>query len=585
MTIDRRQFMQRLGAAGTTIGTVGLAGCQSTQGNKGNDSSGGSSGGDSSGGEDKNVEEGLPAERKAPELVHVTSPQDYWAERYESVSIIDKTLTEEIGLPVKTKGLPFSAWPGLYEDGSFSFLSSNWSSGDGDPDSTLVMTLSSEGANNHWRYSSEKYDEVALAQRRETDRKKRQDLVYEAQRILGEERPESQLIHNYRTHAFNNERIAADSVKTTFMGLRNIWNYISMEPKSERAKTIVTNNFDPTDSINPLHPNTVNAMRNNWAVKLTHDYLYRMDPSSDPAKWAATGHEWLDDTTLVVSLRDDLEAHNGDAVTAEDVVFTYNLILEKKPASYIAFVNEVIESVEQTGDLEVTFNLIEPYAPVFNATLGRVPILPKKHWESLMAETGNTDAPWNISFTNNDLVGSGAFELGEWEQGSRVEFIANKKHFNAPKIDKRIERTLASRQAESRALVQGEYDLLETWFGSPTQLRELTDKHDHLTMTKALADTRMAMWSNCEQAPLTDVSMRQAVNAVVRSVQPVIIEEVFDGIGEKARSPISPALEFWHNPDMPVFDGGVDAAIKILKDAGYAWDDNGNLYMPEGMTA
>ena len=576
MSSDRRTFMKKMGVAGAALGSVSVAGCSSDTTTK--NPNAGDNGGTTA---DKAVEDNLPEDRKVPKVRHFTTTQDYWAERYEAVKLIDQKLTDEIGLPTTPKGLELSAWPEYQQNGRFGFWSSNWSSSDGDPSSQLVKTFTSDGSVNYWGYANKKYDEVAKKQQRETDRKKRQDLVYKAQNILGETRPESQIVHNYRTHAFNKKRIAPDSIVTTYMGLRNVWNYVSMKPLNDEGKTIVTNNFDPTDSINPLHQNTLGNLRNSWAVQLTHDYLYKAGPNTNAKPWAAKGHEWKDDKTISVTLRDDLKSHDGKQVTADDVVFTYKLILDKKPPIFQSFVNDIVDTVEKTGSHEVTFHLPKPYAPILNSTFGRVPILPKHFWKDMMSKTGNSDQPWNVSFSSRKLVGTGPFELTAWDQGSKVVFDAVKDHFKEPKVDRRIERTLSSRQAEVKALQQGKYDMLETWFGSPEKLKNITDGADDLEMVKALADTRMAMWSNCSKPPLNDPAMRQAVNAVVRSSQQTIIEEVFDGIAERARSPISPALKFWYNPKTPVFDGGVNGAIQILKDAGYKWDKQGHLYMPK----
>ena len=61
------------------------------------------------------------------------------------------------------------------------------------------------------------------------------------------------------------------------------------------------------------------------------------------------------------------------------------------------------------------------------------------------------------------------------------------------------------------------------------------------------------------------------------------VREFLDGFGERAISPINTSMQFWHNPDTPVFEGTA-TAVEILKDAGYVWDPDGNIYYPEGKT-
>jgi peptide/nickel transport system substrate-binding protein len=562
--------MKRIGAAGASLGTATVAGCF---GGEADDVEMGA----------REVTEDLPEEARVPEMYHYTTTEDYWSERYHAVELVDQRLQAHLGLPIVPQGLDIASWSDYQEPGDFGFWSSNWNSNDGDPDNQLVDTFTSDGSNNHWRYSNEEFDEVAYAQRQELDDDERQELVHEAQRILGEDRPESQIVYNYSIHLVNNERIDEDSLVTDFQGIRNVWSLVEMEPIDDEGREIVTNNFDPTDILNPLNESAVNEIRNLWGVQLTHDYLYRTDPDANPEPWAAEGEEWVDDTTVDVELRDDLVDHEGESIDAEDIVFTFELILETEPPIYQNIVTEIVDSVEQQDEYTVRFELEEPFAPFLTATLSRTPILPRHFWEDLIAETGNEDNPWEISFVDRDLVASGPFIKGDWEQGERLIFDAFDDHpFAAPNIDRRVESNLASRSAELEAIQGGEYDVLETWFGNPADLEELEEEHDHLTVVKELNDERMAMWAQCEQPALDDPAVRQAVNAIVMATQEEIINEIFGGIAEPAASHISPSLEFWHNPDTPTFEGGIEAAQELLVDAGYRWDEDGHLYLPEG---
>jgi peptide/nickel transport system substrate-binding protein len=317
-----------------------------------------------------------------------------------------------------------------------------------------------------------------------------------------------------------------------------------------------------------------------------HDFLFRADPDQQMKPWAAKDFEWADDTTLNVTLKEGMTFHDGESVTADDVAYTFNLILDTEPPAYINSVVDTTKSVEKTGDYSVTFNLTQTYAPYIAITLGLTPILPKHHWEQMLADTGNESEPWKASITNdNSIIGSGPFQWGNWDQGSRFEMPAFKDHsFAAPNIDKRIQRPLSTRDAELEAMKNGDYDLLDYWFGSPASLEEATKNTEHLSLVQNSDDCRQATWVNSKKPPFDDVAFRQAANALIHGAQPVIIEELNDGFGNRAASPINQTLKFWHNPDTPYFENGVDGAIEILNDAGYAWDGDGNLYYPEGKT-
>jgi len=578
---NRRGFMRKMGAAGAAVGAVSIAGCSS-------EPAGGGSGGGGGGGSDtaKVIEEDLPEERMMDPVIHVSNTERYYAARYQANVLVDRRLNEELGIPAEVDPIEFTVLRERESNGDFDLVTYNWCANNGEPDSIIVDRFHENGSANYAGFNHDRYNEVAMAQRQETDREARQELIYEAQNILGEKRPETQYLYNKNTYAFNSDRFEEDSTVVDVSGMRNIWNYTQIEPKNEEGSTIVTNNWDPSDQLNPLHVNGVGPSRNWTPTRFMHDFLVRPDPDLQPTGWAASEWNWSDDTTVTFELKEGMTFHDGEPVTASDVVWTFELNMETEPPAYLNSVVEVVESVEANGDLSVTFNLQEPYVPFILITAGATPILPEHYWTQLMEDTGNTDQPWNINISNDQpIVGSGPFQWGEWDQGSRFEMPAYKDHaFAAPNINARIQRPLSTRDAEMQAMINGDYDLLDYWFGDPQQLKDTSDEQDHLTFFSSLDDCRQCAWLNNQRPPFDDVAVRQATNAVITAAQQTIINELYEGFGQQARTPINPSLSFWHNPETTYFDGGTEAAIEILADAGYVWDSDGNLHYPEGKT-
>ena len=578
MATNRRGFMRKMGAAGAAVGTVSVAGCAVKNQNQG--------GGNQNGTAKKNTKKDLPQKRKIGKKVHVSNTERYWAARYQANRLVDKWFREKLGVPVETKPVEITVLSSREEKGDYHLVTYNWCATNGDPDSIIVDRFAKDGSMNYTGFNNKHYNDVAYKQRKETDEDKRQDFVFEAQKVLGEQRPENQYLYNVYPYAYNNERIKKDSIVVNVSGLSNIWNYTQMEPKNDDGKTIITNNWDPSDQLNPLHINAVGPSRNWTPTRFMHDFLIRPDPKQKPTPWAAKDYSWKDKTTLDVNLKEGQTFHDGESVTADDVVYTFNLIKETEPPAYLNNVVQTTESVEKTGELSMRFNLQEPYAPYLAVTLGLVPILPQHVWEKRIKETGNEKTPWKVP-VNNDMpvVGSGPFKYGKWNQGSRFEMPAFKDHaFAAPKIDMRIQNPLSTRDAELEAMKNGDYDLLDYWFGSPKKLQQTAKKQGHLTMVQNSDDCRQACWVNTERPPFDDVAFRQATNALITGAQKVIIKEIYDGFGNEAASPINSTLKFWHNPDTPFFKNGVDGAVAILNDAGYVWDEKGELYYPKGKT-
>lgn len=576
MPTNRRNLLRKMGAAGTSIGMVSIAGCSS------GDDDGNENGAKNDETGSKNVQKDLPEERKMQKLVHLSNTERYWPERYQANVLVDKWLNDKMGIPAETTPLEISTMASRYQKGDGDFWTHNWCASMGDPDSIIYDRFHVDGSLNYNGFDHDPYNKVAASQRTQTDNEKRQEQVFEAQKILGEQRPESQYLHNEYPYAVNTNSIKPDTVVLTAQGPANVWNWTQMEPASDAGKVAVTNNWDPTDSLNPLHVNTVGPSRNWTPMHMMHDFLVRLDPDLKPVPWAAKDWEWTDETTVVVTMKQGMKFHDGEDVTVDDVLYTVDLCFETEPPAYTTIVNDVLDGVEKTGDWELTFNLAESYAPFIPVTLGQLPILPQHYWEQILSDTGSESQPWTVTFNNDRrIIGSGPFKFGKWDQGSRFEMPAFKDHFQAPKIDKRIQRPLSTRDAELEAIKQGDYDILDYWFGSPPRLEEEVNNADNLKLLKQTDDCRQRMQLNCAKPPNDDPAFRQAINAVVMAAQPTIIKEIYGGFGIKAISPISPLLKFWHNPDTPFFQG-IDTANKILSDAGYAWDKDDNLYYPEG---
>ena len=86
---------------------------------------------------------------------------------------------------------------------------------------------------------------------------------------------------------------------------------------------------------------------------------------------------------------------------------------------------------------------------------------------------------------------------------------------------------------------------------------------------------------NTTEAPFDDVEVRRAVGHTID------YEEFVDVLYEGYATPggpgrvISPANDFWRNPDVTEYEYDIELARQRLEDAGYDWDDEGRIYYPE----
>ena len=129
-----------------------------------------------------------------------------------------------------------------------------------------------------------------------------------------------------------------------------------------------------------------------------------------------------DYTQMAVDLRDNIYWSDGVQFTADDLVFTVELLKatpEMFGSGWSAQLNQFMDSVEKLGDFSVQFNLVEPnprFHTLFETRWNGIYIMPKHIWE-------NVEDP--VTFLDPDPVVLGAYiptdhdPNGYWELYTR----------------------------------------------------------------------------------------------------------------------------------------------------------------------
>lgn len=165
------------------------------------------------------------------------------------------------------------------------------------------------------------------------------------------------------------------------------------------AQTVLTISSEQTTTFvrnfNPFNQTSARAT--------TKDFIY--EPLAifnrlAGAKWEyrlAESFELADDLkSISFTLRDGLKWSDGEPLTVDDVVFTYDY-LKKFPALDFNSVSALMESVEKVDERTVRFNLVQPNSLVAT-TIVAMPIVPEHIWKDI-------EDP--VTFTNENPVGSG----------------------------------------------------------------------------------------------------------------------------------------------------------------------------------
>jgi len=163
-------------------------------------------------------------------------------------------------------------------------------------------------------------------------------------------------------------------------------------------------------------------------------------------------------TTYVFKLRPNLKWSDGTPLTADDVVFTYDLMFSPKykafSSAYRGDLEQHLKSVRAIDSQTVEFVTNGPYAPfqVADCTLG---LLPKHVLGKLSPKALNT-----ASYNQGPTVSNGAFTFVSRQTGSQITFARNPHYWGpAPKLDGYVLKIVPTSVSIAQQLETGEIDI------------------------------------------------------------------------------------------------------------------------------
>jgi len=165
-----------------------------------------------------------------------------------------------------------------------------------------------------------------------------------------------------------------------------------------------------------------------------------------------------DGLTYTFKLRPNLKWSDGQPLTADDVIFTYQLAYDPKYADVASprrgDLSKYIASATAPDPQTVVITTTQVFAP-FLVSHGQYGILPKHVLGSLSAKDINT-APFNTAPT----VSNGAFKFVSWQSGQQVTLARNDNYWAGPALlDQYIYKVLPDSTTVANQLKTGEIDI------------------------------------------------------------------------------------------------------------------------------
>ncbi len=125
--------------------------------------------------------------------------------------------------------------------------------------------------------------------------------------------------------------------------------------------------------------------------------------------------EWPNDRSWVsFVIRDEAKWHDGKEITAEDVVWTFNTLMEKGHPFYKYYYGDVSEVIKET-EKKVRFNFKSNTNKELVLIVGQLPVLPKHYWKNKNFEETTLDIP----------IGSGPYKIKSFDSGRSITYELN----------------------------------------------------------------------------------------------------------------------------------------------------------------
>ncbi|MBM3346593.1 MAG: hypothetical protein FJY55_08890 [Betaproteobacteria bacterium] len=325
----------------------------------------------------------------------------------------------------------------------------------------------------------------------------------------------------------------------------------------KRGGRLVIAQDEGPDRIDPH--GTVMSFQHRIIVNGPYEALLGLDKDLTIGPSLATAWKEENPTSYTFTLREGVKFHDGSTMTMDDVLFTFQRIMDSNRPSDARTKMRMVKSVARVDDRTVRIELKSPSAPFlrYMASPEVTGIVSRKFTEA---------AKNDLTRTAN---GTGAFRITNFTPGVNVTFEKFADYWDAgkPYLDRIELRIIPDDSTRIAALRTGEIDMT---FFRPDK-RPLLNALRNVTIGESIHNSTQMLPFNCERAPMSDLRVRQAFALSID--RNVIMNTVFPGRVARPGMAVAPADKKYgyqgDGTDLPYWKGDIPRARKLLADAGF----------------
>ncbi len=270
----------------------------------------------------------------------------------------------------------------------------------------------------------------------------------------------------------------------------------------------------------------------------------------------ASSFYFEDNRTIVFDLRKDVFWHDGEKFDANDLLFTYNLIISDKIVSPYSSAFKMVESVDLIDDFKVRVRYKKPYFKALETwMMGILPEHILRDEKDMMSSKFNTEP-----------VGTGAYKLKSLQFSKSIVLEANSAYFEKKPSIKTISfHIIPDPMISFLMLKSGDIDIGNL---SAMQLEREIDKEffEKFEKVERVSQSYTYLGFNLRLDKFKDPRVREAISLAIDRDE--LVDILFLGHAEVCTGPFLPGSRSF-NGDVGRVEQDLKTAKKLLREAGF----------------
>lgn len=324
---------------------------------------------------------------------------------------------------------------------------------------------------------------------------------------------------------------------------------VSIVAEDTKDTLIIAMGGDPP-TLDPHQSSNSTSVNN---LQPVYETLYRYDKDGELQPLLATGYERIDDTNWRFTLRDDVYFHNGEKMTADDVLFSFTRAAGPDGAkvSYImGYIDPENCKVEDPQTIVIATK--EPFP-----LLGYLPYI----GAVVASEKEFTE---DTEYAMSHPVGTGPFKFVKWDKNDKCVYERNDDYWGEkPAYKNLIIRTIVEANSRVIELEAGTVDII--FDVPPTDVERISEAED-TDIVRSNSTIFEYLGMNCQKAPFDNPDFRLAIDYAID--QEALIASVYKGMAQFTPGPVTPNMKYFDDSDMTDrYD--VEKAKELIEKSGF----------------